>query len=157
MPAPSKTGKKSTRSDNRDRQRGFTLIELLVVVALFSIVTTIAVGAYRGYIQRVNRTDATQLLLRVSAAQERYYLEANQYALQGDLVALGFPGGNSEHGYYNLTIAVGPSGNRAIDYIAIADVIGGAGQADDAACQQFTMNQSGVRTSQPEPPDTCWE
>ncbi|MGI9343443.1 MAG: type IV pilin protein [Gammaproteobacteria bacterium] len=145
-----------TRKCNGDRRRGFTLIELMVVVALFSIVTTIAVGAYRGYIQRVNRTDATQLLLRVSAAQERYYLEQNQYALQGDLVDLGFDTGKSENGYYNLTIAVGPSGNRAIDYIAIADVVGGSGQADDAACQQFIIDVRGVRNSQPEPPETCW-
>lgn len=139
------------------RPSGFTLIELLVVLALFSIVTTIAVGAYRQYVQRVNRTDATQLLMRLSAAQERFYLDNNRYALQGDLgVGLDFPA-QSEHGYYQLTITPGPSGDPAVDYVATAQVIAGGGQSDDADCARFTINQSGVRTSQPQPPDTCWQ
>jgi type IV pilus assembly protein PilE len=139
------------------RTAGFTLIELLVVLALFSIVTTIAVGAYRQYVQRVNRTDATQLLMRLSAAQERFYLDNNRYALQADLGAnLNFPR-RSEQGYYQLTIAPGPSGDPAIDYVATARVIPGGGQSDDSDCRSFTIDQSGVRASQPEPPDTCWQ
>ncbi|MFQ5636194.1 MAG: type IV pilin protein, partial [Gammaproteobacteria bacterium] len=112
-------------------ENGFTLIELLVVVAVFSIITTIAVGAYRGYIQRVNRTDAIQLLLRVSAAQERFYLDANRYALQNDIDDLGFPTALSERGYYQLSITPGPSGDAAVDYMATARVVDGGSQSDD--------------------------
>jgi len=137
-------------------EAGFTLIELLVVIALFSIITTIAVGAYRQYVQRVNRTDASQLLLRVAAAQERFYLDQNRYALQADLVELGFPGAESENGYYQLTIAPGPSGDPAVDYVATAQVIAGRSQADDTDCNQLSITESGVRASQPEPPETCW-
>jgi len=142
---------------NDHRVAGFSLIELLVVVAIFSIVMTISVGAYRQYVQRANRTDATALLLRVAAAQERYYLDQNRYALDGDAAALGFPTRQSERGFYGLTITAGPSGNPAIDFIATATAVAGRSQANDADCNSFTITQSGVRTSQPEPPDTCWD
>lgn len=136
---------------------GFSLIELLVVVALFSIIVTISVGSYREYVRRANRTDATSLLLRVAAAQERFYLDENRYALDADLGDLGFGNRESEHGYYSLTIAPGLSGDPAIDFTATATVVGNASQADDADCVQFSITESGVRGSLPEPPDTCWD
>lgn len=138
----------------RNRLPGFTLIELLVVVALFSIVTTLAVGAYRQYVQRTNRTDATQLLLRVMAAQERFYLDNNQYA--NDPVALIDPP-ESEKGHYRLTIGPGVTGDFAIDYVATAQVIAGGAQADDADCNRFTIDQAGTRGSQPMDEKTCWK
>lgn len=138
---------------------GFTLIELLVVVALFSIIMTISVGAYRGYVQRANRTDATALLLRVAAAQERFYLKTNRYGLgtEEDLRGLGFEQRESEHGYYRLDILPGPSGDPAVDYTATATVIIGRGQSDDADCRQFSITESGIRGSRPEPADHCWD
>ena len=140
----------------RTSSQGFSLIELLVVVALFSIIVTISVGSYRDYVRRANRTDATSLLLRVGAAQERFYLDENRYALDADIADLGFPERNSENGYYSLAIAPGPSGDPAIDFTATATVVGGESQADDADCVQFSITESGVRDSQPEPPETCW-
>ncbi|MBT8444474.1 MAG: prepilin-type N-terminal cleavage/methylation domain-containing protein [Gammaproteobacteria bacterium] len=137
--------------------RGFSLIELLVVVALFSIIVTISVGSYRDYVRRANRTDATSLLLRVAAAQERFYLDENRYALDADLADLGFGNRKSEHGYYDLAIAPGPSGDPAIDFTATATVVGNQSQADDTDCVLFSITESGVRDSQPEPPDTCWD
>jgi len=137
--------------------KGFTLMELLVVVALFSIIMTISVGAYRQYIQRANRTDATSLLLRVAAAQERFYLDNNSYAFADKLDELGFDPPDSEHGYYRLAIAPGPSGDPAVDYVATATVVAGGSQADDTDCVEFSITESGVRGSRPEPPDTCWD
>jgi type IV pilus assembly protein PilE len=137
--------------------RGFSLIELLVVVALFSIVMTLSVGAYRQYVQRANRTDAAQLLLRVASAQERFFLDNNRYAMAADLDDLGFPTRQSEHGYYELDVVPGPSGDPALEYRATATVVAGGAQADDADCAEFSINESGVRDSQPEGPDTCWD
>ena len=139
------------------RASGYSLLEMLIVVALVGIITTIAVGFYRMYVQRTNRTDAMQLLARVAAAQERFYLDNNRYALQADLVQLGFPTATSENGHYQLTINPGPSGDPAIDYVATAQVVPGGGQSDDADCQTFTINETGTRGSQPEPVTTCWD
>lgn len=136
-------------------ERGFTLIELLVVVALFSIILTYSVSSYRQYVQRANRTDATALLLRVGAAQERFYLDNNRYAQAAD--EPGFDAPISEHGHYELNILPGPSGDAALDYIATATPVDGGDQADDADCRELSITEAGVRGSRPKDPDTCWE
>ena len=46
-----------------------TLIELMIVVAIVAILAAVALPAYRGYVLRSNRTEATATLLRVQAAQ----------------------------------------------------------------------------------------
>lgn len=145
----------TTGVTNRDAN-GYSLIELLVVVALFSIIVTISVGSYRNYVRRANRVDAAQLLLRVQAAQERFYLDENRYAFEADLADLGFANRLSEHGYYRLQLSPGPTGDPAVDYTATATVIANGSQADDADCRIFSITESGVRDSTPEPPEVCW-
>src|SRR5437763_2903936 len=61
------------------RMRGMTLIELMVVVAIVAILASLAVGSYRRYVLRANRTDATSALLRIQVAQEKYFLQNNTY------------------------------------------------------------------------------
>jgi type IV pilus assembly protein PilE len=132
---------------------GFTLLELLIVVAVFSIIMSMSVAGYRQYITRANRVDATALLLRVAAAQERHYLEENTYT--DDMVALGFPGALSERGYYALTVTPALSG-LVVGYTATAKVVDGESQSDDMKCQELSINESGLRSSAPEEPGTCW-
>lgn len=141
------------KRDNISRSAGFTLLELLIVVAVFSIIMSMSVAGYRQYITRANRVDATALLLRVAAAQERYYLEQNSYT--DDMAALGFPNALSERGYYALEI-VPALGGLVVGYTATALVVDGESQSDDAKCQEMTVNESGLRTSTPEDADVCW-
>ena len=132
---------------------GFTLLELLIVVAVFSIIMSMGVAGYRQYITKANRVDATVLLLRVAAAQERFYLQQNTYT--ADLAALGFPNAASERGYYALSVA--PAlGGLVIGYTATAKVVVGQSQQDDAKCQELSVNESGLRLSTPDGPDVCW-
>ena len=141
------------KHDNIPRSAGFTLLELLIVVAVFSIIMSMSIAGYRQYITRANRVDATALLLRVAAAQERYYLEQNSYT--DDMAALGFPNALSERGYYALEIA--PAlGGLVVGYTATATVVDGESQSDDAKCQELAVNESGLRTSTPEDADVCW-
>lgn len=141
------------RHDNFQQTAGFSLLELLIVVAVFSIIMSMSVAGYRQYITRANRVDATALLLRVAAAQERHYLEQNTYT--NDLVALGFPDARSEKGYYALAVA--PAlGGLVIGYTATATVVDGERQSDDAKCQELSVNESGLRASTPEEPEICW-
>ena len=132
---------------------GFTLLELLIVVTVVSIIMSLGAAGYRQYITKANRVDATSLLLRVAAAQERHYLERNTYPI--DLAALGFPEARSEKGYYALTIA--PAlGGLAVGYTATATAVADESQDDDDKCEEFSLNETGLRSSGPEGPEICW-
>lgn len=139
---------------------GFTLVELLVVVMLISIILGVSIPGYRQYVQRASRGDATTALLRLSAAQERFYMQNGAYAGAGQLTlappaGLGFTGGVSERGYYNINV-VPVAGGLAVGYIAIATPVPGSNQADDSDCALFSVNQSGTRTSLPGDIEKCW-
>jgi type IV pilus assembly protein PilE len=69
------------------RKRGFTLIELMIVMVIMAILASASVAGYRQYLRRANRTDATAALLRLSAAEERFYLQNNRYATSADELA----------------------------------------------------------------------
>lgn len=129
----------------RRAQRGVTLIELMVVVAIVAILGTIAVGNYRSHALRSNRAEAKSALLRIQAAQEKYYLSNNSY---GTLAQLNLPN-VTERRLYNISIQ--PNGTTG--YTAQATATGS--QAADAACPTFTINQDGGRTPAPGTND-CW-
>jgi len=130
------------------RQPGFSLIELLVVIALLTVIIGIAVPGYRQYVLRTNRSDATTTLLRIAAAQERYYLENDRYTVT--LGELGITG--TDRGYYQLSVS---ADDLARDFRALA-VPDGPPQNDDEACQQFGIDETGKRTSTPQPINVCW-
>ncbi len=143
----------------RSTRAGFTLIELMITVALLAIIMTISVTSYRQYMQRANRTDARALLLRLAAAQERWYLDNNQYS--DDPVAdlrIGVLGGNggalSEHGYYEVTI--NRDADPAAGYTAVAEPVAGEAQSSDTDCQELSIDETGLRASTPADIDICW-
>lgn len=133
------------------QHKGFTLIELMIVVLVMSLVLGLSIPTYRNYSLRAGRADASNALLRIAAAQERFYLAQGQYATSAaELTAappngLGFTGAKSERGYYDLTVAVGPSGQAAVDYQATATVDTGSNQKDDSDCTSLSVDQSGRR------------
>ncbi len=136
----------------RQNPTGFTLIEMMIVVALLAIITMISVTSYRQYMLRANRTDASAILLRIAAAQEKWYLNNNQYS--DDPVAELRIGATSERGYYSITI--NRNADPATGYTAIATPTDGSRQSTDTDCQQFTINETGQRDSNPAGMDVCW-
>jgi type IV pilus assembly protein PilE len=130
----------------KPKQRGVTLIELMIVVVVLAILASIATSSYRRQMVRANRTEATAALLRVRTAQEKYYLQHNEYA--ADLGDLGVPT-TTQSGYY--TLALDPDSN-ANEFEATATATGG--QADDAACPAFKINEKGERTPAS---NDCWK
>jgi type IV pilus assembly protein PilE len=128
------------------QQRGMTLIELMIVVAIVAILASIAIPAYSQYVMRAKRTDATSALLRIAAAQERFYMQNNTYS--GDPAALGVAA--TPDNLYALTIA----GAGAAGYTATATAQGS--QAADTDCATFSINQLGQRTATGADGDACW-
>lgn len=144
------------------RNRGFSLVELLVTVAIVAIIAAVAVPSYRQYLRRANRADATTALLRLAAAQERFYLQNNTYASAAQLAAappagLGFTG--TERGYYTVTVQANGGGFQN-GFVATATAAAGQRQADDDDCQTFTVNDQGLRTAadggNADSTDACW-
>ncbi len=146
--------RRPTAPTSNGAARGFTLIELMVTIAIAIILISIAVPNYRAYVQRANRSDATAALLRLAAAQEKFYIQNNTYSTDLSAAGLGMPSTNNE--YYDLSVAAG-AGGLTVGYTATATAKAGARQADDADCQSFTINERGVRGSSPKPPETCWK
>ena len=60
--------------------KGFTLIELLVVVLIIGILAAMAMPQYFKAVERSRMTEADQLLSSIAQAQQRKYLQVNQYA-----------------------------------------------------------------------------
>lgn len=89
----------------RNRIRAFTLIELMIVVAIIAIIAAVAYPSYTNYAFRARRVDGQEFMMRVAAAQERYFTNLNQYASMADLGI----GTASEKGYYEVGIALANS------------------------------------------------
>ncbi|MBM0105158.1 type IV pilin protein [Steroidobacter sp. S1-65] len=121
----------------RSAQRGITLIELMVVVAIVAILGTVAVANYRSQALRSNRAEGKSALLRVQAAQEKYYLSAHEYT--DDLDDLKLPA-QTERQLYRIELVVEDDGDA---YTATATAIGS--QVADEDCPVFSIDETGQR------------
>ena len=64
----------------KNNNKGFTLIELLVVVLILGILAAMAMPQYFKAVERSRMTEAVTLLSNIASAQQRKYLQINQYA-----------------------------------------------------------------------------
>lgn len=124
----------------RSNIRGVTLMELLIVIVVVSILASIAIPSYRNYLIRTQRTDATAALLRLAAAQEKFYLQNNTYTTELGNAGLNL-GTTSEHGWYTINVAVATN----TGFRATATPVAGGAQASDAHCASFSINETGRR------------
>ncbi len=137
-------------------QPGFTLIELMIVVLVIAIIASIAVPSYRSYMLRAQRSDATAALLRARTAQEKFFLQNQRYMAPADLTARGLD--VSEHGFYTVASAVpDPDRPGELGFKLTAAPAAGGPQMADTKCTSFTLNDTGLRSSAPNPVDMCWK
>ena len=151
--SPQQAGAQQRAPGDSNRMRGMTLIELMVVLVIVAILSTLAVGSYRRYAPRANRTDATSALLRIQVAQEKYFLQNNTYTTD---VTDPSPAGlgvtsPTPRGFYTLAVAGAPA--IATSFKATATATGT--QTQDTSCLTLTIDDQGLRNSAPSTTD-CW-
>lgn len=133
------------------KKRGFTLIELMIVVAIVAILAAIAYPSYTNYVLRTRRADGKEFLMRIAAAQERYYTNHNEYA--SSLGDLGISANTSEKEYYSVAVTL-ENGNQT--YLLTASPEGA--QANDQ-CGDLLLTNTGAKDwSGAKPPTNgnCW-
>lgn len=141
------------------RRRGFTLVELLVALVVASILLSIAVPSYRGYVMRARRTEATTALTTARAAQEKFFVQYGRYAAALAPAApdgLGIPVSTAT-GLYGLTLAITEGG---AGFRLTATLRPDTSQSDDARCANFTVDHNGLRGARSAAEDDtageCW-
>jgi type IV pilus assembly protein PilE len=128
---------------SRRLERGFTLIELLIVVAVVAILDALAYYNYGRYAFRTRRADGREMLMRVAAAEERYFTNFNAYAASLTDPAptgLGFTDATSERGNYTIA-AVLANGGASYTLTATPQ---GAQNGD--TCGNLTLTDTGVKS-----------
>ena len=64
----------------KNNKKGFTLIELLVVVLILGILAAMAMPQYFKAVERSRMSEAVSLLSSIASAQQRKYLQINNYS-----------------------------------------------------------------------------
>ncbi len=118
-------------------KRGFNLIELMIVVAVVGILAAIAYPSYMDSVQKARRADGTAALMNAAQRMEVYYARNGSYA-NATLANTNIPG-NSEEGYFNITIQA----VNANSYTLRATAIGN--QANDDI-KGFEITETGAKT-----------
>lgn len=137
----------------RRSMRGVTLIELMIVVVVVGILTAIAYPSYRGQMLRTHRTGAKATLVETAQQLERCYTRFNAYNDAGCAIAttLGGAGVNTEGNWYTITFTAAPTAS----VFSLTAAPQGT-QAQDTACADLTLTQTGARDATGTAPTTCW-
>lgn len=127
-------------------------MELMITVAIIAVLATIAYPSYVRYVVRANRSAAKTFMLEVASRQERYLVDARQYA--PDLATLGMTAPATVSPNYNVTIT---NVTTAPPGYVIQAVPAGAQQTNDADCATLTISSLGVKgASGPSGAASCW-
>jgi type IV pilus assembly protein PilE len=137
------------------RAPGFTLIELMITVAVIAILAAIAVPSYFKYTLRSNRSAAESAMQEIASAQERYMVDARQFA--GNLTTLGYSVPNTVSPNYTVvTVATASSasGGTPPGYTVTATPRGT--QVRDTDCATLTLNGDGSKVASTGATN-CWK
>jgi type IV pilus assembly protein PilE len=128
---------------------GFTLIELMVALVVAAVLILIAIPGYQSQIRSSRRTEAKTALLDLAGREETLFSTKNVYSnLPSDLgygaVALPIQVGS----YYQvMLLSPDPASISQPSFTITATPVAGSSQAQDAACQAFSVDQLGNQTA----------
>ncbi len=139
----------------KNNYKGFTLIEMMVVIVIIGIIMAYAIPSYQRQVIRSKRTEAQNVLMQISARQEKNNAVFLQYAT-------GIDGGNSptatDLGFLGAPFTTSP------DYLysmtndngyTITATAQGTTQVNDnfgTDCRVLTLNSLGQKM-----PLSCWQ
>jgi type IV pilus assembly protein PilE len=133
---------------NNSKPRGVTLIELMLVITIIGIMAANSIPAYGAYTLKSRRSDAITTLVAIAARQADGHNTTNSFT--ADFNVLGYAGGLSQLGHYQLDFVVPPD---ALQFRIRARPVAGGRQERDVACQWFEIDARKRMTSGPE---DCW-
>lgn len=142
----------------KDRNTGFTLIELMIVVVIVAILATIAYPSYTRYMIQARRSDGQAALLRVAAAQEKFFADCNWYA--GQLGTARTCGTGPSSGVLGLS-TVSPDQHYQLQLSASATAFTASAipqnvQAADVDCTALGITNTGLKTASGANTSRCW-
>jgi type IV pilus assembly protein PilE len=122
---------------------GFTLVELMCAVAVAGVVSSIAVPAYQGAMQKTRRSEALVALQQAQLLQERFRADHASY---GALADLGLPA-TTPNGYYQFSVTDNSETGYKVQAVATA------AQSADTLCRHLRLTVDGLDVGYASGPD----
>lgn len=119
------------RGGDRQSATGFSLTELMIVVALFAILSAVAIPTYKDHIVRSRRSDAMAELLELYNRQEQFFAARMRYATAAEL------GAPFNSRYYRIQLQL----ESSTAYSLVATPLAGTSQSGDG---RLRINASGL-------------
>jgi type IV pilus assembly protein PilE len=120
------------------RQAGVTLVELMATLGVITVMASIAMPTYRGYMIKVQRAEARTELVQTATALERCFMRYNRFDHENCRTASSLPRATPA-GRYEIRAAKLARASFILHAVPLAK------QKTDSDCQTLTLDSANVR------------
>jgi len=152
---------RTRRARKRVDEGGFTLIELLITIVVLSLLLALAVPTYQDQMRKTRRSEAQISLIEMANLEEKFFINASPPRYTATVVGtlplqngLGYKT-TTASGNYTLSVTANTTA-----FTVKAVPVAGTSQAKDSKCQEFTVDQLGIKKSKDktgtDSTNDCW-